>query len=105
VTRKLEAKYQDNQDVQLIYMQTTFELASMNTWEEAKEEAESWNVLAPVAQDALDPKTEDPMTMRAFGSRGTPWTVVIDRENNVRYSGLTPSYEYLDAFIAALLAE
>ena len=105
VTRRLEAKYEASQEAQVFYLQTTFELASVNTWEEAKEEAESWNVLAPVAQDAINPKTEDPITMAAYGSRGTPWTVVIDRENNVRYSGITPSYAFLEALVAAIVAE
>jgi thiol-disulfide isomerase/thioredoxin len=105
VTRKLEAKYQNSQEVQVFYLQTTFELASVNTWEEAKEEAESWNVQAPVAQDAVNPKTEDPITMSAYGSRGTPWTVVIDRDHNVRFSGITPSYAFIDALVAAVVAE
>jgi hypothetical protein len=105
VTRKVESKYEDNQEVQVFYLQTTFELASVNTWEEAKEEAESWNVQAPVAQDALNPKTEDPITMGAYGARGTPWTIVIDRDNNVRFSGVTPSYAFLEALVAAVIAE
>jgi hypothetical protein len=105
VTRRLEAKYEGNKEVQVVYLQTTFELASVNTWEEAKEEAESWNVLAPVAQDEINPETGDPITMGAYGSRGTPWTIVIDRDERVRYSGITPSYAFLEALVAAVAAE
>jgi thiol-disulfide isomerase/thioredoxin len=105
VTRRLEAKYEESQAVQFVYLQTTFELASVNTWEEAKEEAESWNVLAPVAQDEIDPRTENPITMGAYGSRGTPWTIVIDKDDRVRFSGITPEYAFLEALVAAIEAE
>lgn len=84
-------------------MQTTFDLEGLNTWEEALQEAQSWDVRAPVAQDKEGDK--GPMTMQAYRSHGTPWTIVIDRENNVRYNGQTPSYAFLEALVAEIVAE
>lgn len=60
----------------------------------------------PVAVDAASPDSREPQTLRAYGMRGTPTLVLIDRAGNRRaqHFGHVPDLR-VGAEIAALLAE
>jgi hypothetical protein len=101
-TTQIESEFAA-EGVATLYLQTTFDLAEYNTYEAAREEVESWHALGPVAQDAsID---GDPLTMRNYRARGTPWTTIIDRGGVVRFSGPTPSAAFQRGLLRELLAE
>ncbi|MBK8007345.1 MAG: redoxin domain-containing protein [Rhizobiales bacterium] len=60
----------------------------------------------PVAVDAPGDGTPIPQTMQAYGMRGTPTHILIDRAGTIRHHGFGAEEDMaLGARIAALLAE
>ena len=88
--RRLEEAFKDADDVVLFHLQTVFEGARSNTPERGAALTKKQGVSVPVGQDARVDGDRVSLAMRQFGTGGTPWTVVIDREGIVRVSEFTP---------------
>jgi len=76
--------YQGDDRVAFLAVQTVFEGFDTNTPERALATAERYQLDIPVGHDGA-PGTPSTL-MRDYRTRGTPWTVIIDREGIVRYS-------------------
>lgn len=80
----LTKRYQGDDAVVFVAVQTVFEGFSSNTPERAKECAEKFSLTIPVGHSGT--KGEYSKLMRAYRTGGTPWTIIIDREGIVRYN-------------------
>lgn len=90
VHRKLEAHFQGAEDVVLFHLQTVFEEEERNTPRKGHDMAESFGVMVPVGQDAHVDGAAKSTLMTRFGTGGTPWTIVLDKQGKVAWSGETP---------------
>lgn len=67
---------------------------------------DEYRIAFPVGIDRADPGSPVPLTMRAYGLRGTPSVVVFDRQGHVRLSHFGQMDDLqLGAVIGQLLAE
>lgn len=72
------------------HLQTVFEGFGVNTPPKGVAKARSLGIKVPVGYDARIDGDRVSITMRRYGTGGTPWTVVIDKKGIIRYSGFTP---------------
>lgn len=88
---KLIEHYKNNDDVAFVAVQTVFEGFSTNTPQRAKETAQRYGLTIPVGHSGSP--NERSTVMQRYRTRGTPWTVIIDREGTVRYNDfhITPN--------------
>lgn len=91
--QKVSEKYKDDDDVGFVVFQTVFEDRAdkpVNTFENLKKVAAKFSLTMPFAQSGS--REDKSKVMRAYKTRGTPWTVIIDRKGVIRYSGfhITP---------------
>ncbi len=78
--------YGDNEGIRFAAVQTVFEGFHTNTADAAREIVKRYDLQSiPVGQSGLPGK--DSKVMRDFKTRGTPWTVIINPEGEVIYSG------------------
>lgn len=84
--RELEETYGDR--VTFLYVQTVFEGAWSNTESSGRADLEEFGVAGVFAHD---PEMGDrrPLFMERYRTRGTPWTLVLDRSGDVLLSGFT----------------
>ena len=85
--QKLSEQYKDDDDVKFVVFQTVFEDradAPVNTFERLKEVAAKYALTMPFAQSGS--REDKSKVMGAYQTRGTPWTVIIDRKGVIRYS-------------------
>lgn len=81
---KLIEHYKNNDEVAFVAVQTVFEGFSFNTPQKAKETAARYHLTIPIGHSG---STKEPSTMmQRYRTRGTPWTVIIDREGIIRYN-------------------
>ena len=88
---KLEERYADADDVVLFHLQTVWEAEGVNTPERGPAVARSHGIDVPVAYDAHVDGARFSTFMYAYGTGGTPWSVVIDKDGRVRFSSFTPA--------------
>ena len=81
---KLIEHYESNREVAFIAVQTAFEGFGTNTPQSAKETADRYNLAIPVGHSGSS--DERSTVMQRYRTRGTPWTVIIDRRGTVRYN-------------------
>lgn len=70
-------------DLQVIGLHTVFEHHDAMTPTALKAFLHEYGVTFPVGVDTPSPHGEIPMTMAAYGMRGTPTTILVDRGGNV----------------------
>lgn len=70
--------------VAFLTVQTTFEGFSTNTFDRAKEVGKKYKLNIPIGQSGtVDVKSE---LMKDYRTRGTPWTIIIDKSGVVKYN-------------------
>ena len=102
VTKRIEDRFADADDVIVFHLQTVFEGASTNTPERGPEEARKYGIQVPVAFDAHVDGARVSSFMAAYGTGGTPWSVVIGKDGVVRFSDFTPDGDTLARVIEGL---
>lgn len=83
--QKMIKRYQGNDDVVFVAVQTVFEGFGSNTFEHAKRIAKRYHLDIPIGQSGENGTRS--ALMNAYRTGGTPWTVIIDRDGVVRYNG------------------
>jgi len=96
--------FADNPDVVFIAVQTVFEGFDVNTASAAKESADEFGLDIPVGHDS-GPAKDGSYLMRRYRSRGTPWTVIIDRDGVVRINDFFIHSKKSTGIINQLLAQ
>jgi len=82
--QKVIERYEDDPDVAIVAVQTTFEGFSSNGVRQAKDVARKYDLDIPIGQSGT--RRERSKLMRNYRTGGTPWTIIIDREGVVRYN-------------------
>ncbi|MCZ6787447.1 MAG: hypothetical protein O7E54_09835 [Planctomycetota bacterium] len=73
-----------------IHIQTVWEGTHTNTPERGPKEVKKYRIRAPNGFDAHVDGASTSITMRRFGTGGTPWTIIIDKRGMVRLNEVTP---------------
>lgn len=95
-----------NDDVAVIGVHTVFEHHDAMTPTALAAFIHEYRLTFPIAVDQPSPELDIPMTMRAYGMRGTPSLVVIDRAGLVRLHGFGRVEDLaLGALIGRLLVD
>jgi thiol-disulfide isomerase/thioredoxin len=81
--KKVSEHFAGNDDVAFIAIQTVFEGFKANTPARLAPIAKKFDLEIPFGQSGR--KGLPSPLMRAYRTRGTPWTIIIDREGTVRY--------------------
>ncbi|MDP6543186.1 MAG: sialate O-acetylesterase [Phycisphaerae bacterium] len=92
--QQVSGKYKDDDSVQFVVFQTVFEDRAskpVNTFENLKKIATKYSLTMPFAQSGS--REDKSKLMRAYKTRGTPWTMIIDKKGVIRYGGfhITPA--------------
>ncbi|MEE8405393.1 MAG: TlpA family protein disulfide reductase, partial [candidate division Zixibacteria bacterium] len=82
--QKLIAAYKDNESVEFVAVQTTFEGYHTNTFESAKRTAKQYELNIPIGHSGTAGIRSQ--LMRDYRTGGTPWTVIIDQNGVVKYN-------------------
>lgn len=101
--KKVSDRYAENDDVAVLAVQTVFEGFSTNTAEAARRTGEQFDLAIPVGHEGTP--SNRPSIMRGYRTRGTPWTIIIDRTGTVRYSDFHIRPQQAFALIEKLRAE
>ena len=80
---KMIEKYKDDDSVAFVTIQTVFEGFKANTPEKAKQCAEKFKLSIPVGHSGIN--NEPSRVMRAYKTRGTPWTVIIGLDGLIKH--------------------
>lgn len=104
--KKVEQHYREQDDVVSFHLQTVWEAQDTNTPKRGLAEMRRHGIKSAVGFDAHVDGARLSSFMKAFATRGTPWTIVIDRSGVVRYNSVTPSsHDRLVELVDRLLAE
>ena len=82
--QKVSKALKDNEKVQFVAIQTTFEGHNVNTAEKLIELAKRYKLTIPFGQSAGSKGT--PEIMRKYRTGGTPWVVIIDTNGRVVFN-------------------
>lgn len=104
-TQKAQALFAQT-DIQVVGLHTVFEHHDAMTPIALKAFLHEYGITFPVGVDTSSPQGDIPLTMAAYGMRGTPTTILIDRAGYVT-SNLFGQIEdmALGSMIQSLLAE
>ena len=95
---QLEAEFADEDDIVFIYVQTVFEGEYYNTFDGGLEDLDTYGLTGWYAFDPEPEGQNQPATMSMFHTRGTPYSIVIDKEGNTDLNAFTPTaYELYEA--------
>lgn len=100
----VKEQFAGNDDVAFVAIQTVFEGFDSNTLEAAEKTAERHGLDFPVGHD-VGPDGNRSQTMQDYRSGGTPWTVLIDKNGNVRFNDFRATPDGMAGMIDQLLAE
>jgi len=84
--QEVAKKYADDDDVRFVVFQTVFEDRAdkpVNTFENLIKIASKFELTMPFAQSGS--REDKSKLMQAYKTRGTPWTMIIDRQGVIRY--------------------
>jgi len=98
--KEMIGRFEDDEDVAFVAVQTVFEGFHTNTFERAKEVAERYELEIPVGHSGEDGQRSELMTRYRTG--GTPWVVIIDKEGVVRFDGFHVRTDPAERFIRKL---
>jgi membrane-associated protease RseP (regulator of RpoE activity) len=87
---KLEQEFGGAGEVVFFHLQTVFEEEERNTPKKGHDMAQANGIRSPVGQDAHVDGAARSTFMTRCGIGGTPWTIVIDKQGKVAWSGETP---------------
>ena len=99
--QKVMTRFEDNDDVAFVAIQTVFEGYSSNTFEHAKQVARKYKLTIPVGQSGE--KGTRSKVMTRYRSGGTPWVVIIDRDGVVRYNDFHIGVEAAEKLLHTVL--
>ena len=103
--RKIAAIFPES-DVAVIGIHTVFEHHDAMTPVSLAAFIHEYRLGFPIAVDRPDPQGPVPRTMAAYGLRGTPSLILIDRRGNIRHHGFGAEDDLrIGADIALLMAE
>jgi thiol-disulfide isomerase/thioredoxin len=85
VLKNLVARYEGNDEIVFLAIQTAFEGFLDNTPDKLKVTAEKFELAIPFGHNIKAP--EFPGISGTYKPRGTPWWVIIDRKGIVEYNG------------------
>ena len=103
--RKIAAIFPES-DVAVIGIHTVFEHHDAMTPVSLAAFIHEYRLGFPIAVDRPDPQGPVPCTMAAYGLRGTPSLILIDRRGNIRHHGFGAEDDLrIGADIALLMAE
>jgi thiol-disulfide isomerase/thioredoxin len=91
--QKVSRKYDDDDQVAFVVFQTVFEDRAdkpVNTFANLKKIAAKFGLTMPFAQSGS--REDKSRLMRAYKTRGTPWTIIVDKKGIIRHGGfhITP---------------
>jgi thiol-disulfide isomerase/thioredoxin len=104
--QQVSRKYKDDDGVRFVVFQTVFEDRAdkpVNTFENLKKIAKKYALTMPFAQSGS--RKDRSKVMRAYKTRGTPWTMIIDKKGIIRYSAFHISPAGAGQLIEKLKAE
>jgi len=101
--QKIIARYGDDPEVGIVAIQTTFEGFQFNTFEQAKQVAEQYDLDIPIGQSGSSKRRS--VFMRRYRTGGTPWTVIVDRGGVVRYNDFHVDPQHAIELIRRLKSE
>ena len=92
--QQVAKKYKDDDSVGFVVFQTVFEdraTKPVNTFENLKKIAKKYALTMPFAQSGSH--EDKSKVMRAYKTRGTPWTMIIDKKGVIRHAAfhITPA--------------
>jgi thiol-disulfide isomerase/thioredoxin len=104
--QQVSKKYKDDDSVRFVVFQTVFEDRAskpVNTFENLKKTAQKYALTMPFAQSGS--REDKSKVMRAYKTRGTPWTMIIDKKGVIRYGGFHITAQDAGKLIEKLKAE
>ena len=103
----LTKKYAGDKDVVFVAMQTVFEDRKtgdpVNTFENLKKIAKKYGLKIPFAQSG--DRENKSKIMKAYKTRGTPWTIIIDKKGVIRFANFHTKPDKAATLIDKLKAE
>lgn len=96
-------RFNDDDDVAFLLVQTTFEGEHVNTFARAKEVAKEYDLTIPLGQSGGEGR-RSPL-MNSYRTRGTPWTILVDRNGIVRFNDFHITPKNATALMMSLKAE
>ena len=82
--KKVSEAFRDDDSVEFVAIQTTFEGHSTNTADKLKEISEKYKLAIPFGQSAETRGTPD--IMKKYRTGGTPWVVIVDPQGRVVFN-------------------
>ncbi len=82
--QKIQEHFQNDPEVAIVAIQTTFEGFMVNTFGGAKLVAARYGLKMPIGQSGS--KEAPSVMMRNYRTGGTPWVVIIDKKGIVRFN-------------------
>jgi thiol-disulfide isomerase/thioredoxin len=101
--QKLIKRFEDEDDVVFVAVQTTFEGFDTNTPAKALSTAKRYDLKIPIGHSGAAGKPSP--LMRHYRSGGTPWTIIIDRSGIVRFNDFHITPDAGETLMKQLLAE
>ena len=104
--KKLTKRFDGNNKVVFLAVQTVFEGYGYNTVEKLRKNQLKYSVKVPMAHAAGNPENHlPPEIMIRYRSGGTPWTVIIDPEGWVAFNDFHIEADAAAAYIEKLLSQ
>jgi len=97
-------KYENNQDVSFVAIQTVFEGFDANTLEKARQVARDYDLDIPFGHDP-GPDGRRSLVMQRYRTGGTPWIILIGRDGLVRFNDFHADINMLNRQIDQLIDE
>jgi thiol-disulfide isomerase/thioredoxin len=84
--QKMVNALEGNDKVSFLAIQTVFEAHESNTFEKMVETQKKYNLKIPFGHDAGDDRKSRSNIMTNYKTGGTPWFILIDKNDNVVFS-------------------
>ena len=91
----MEEELGSDPGIVFFHVQTVFEGFEANTPARGVKAARDLGIKVAILYDSRIDGMEIPEVLRTYGTGGTPWTVVVDREGKVAVCEVTPDAETL----------
>lgn len=98
--KKISEHYKNDDDVAFVSIQTVFEGFDTNTPEQVSAMAKRYGFSFPMGHSGA--KGSPSALMKNYRTRGTPWTIIIDKDGVVRYNDFHITEKKAKALIETL---